>query len=367
MMRPVLFFLSLTLMAGGVRAQSEDGSDQADFAAYSQFDFVAGKKVLFYDDFSAALTKWKVIEYDQSDDGEAPGVKNIANQNALWFKTPRRGLFYPLSINALPDEFTVEFDMWADLDRMSEMESGLILSFVANRVNKNEYNTAFDEHPQIQLDIHPSSEMLYCTATRQAGTDPRELDKKQIQNGWKAGQVQRVSISRNKTHIKLYVNEKKFIDLPNGLPTATAYTLVMATNLWGDGLYVTDFKLAQGFPPAPKMEGGKFVTNAIYFDVNSAHIKPQSRAALSQAAAAINSVQGKVVIVGHTDSDGAEEANLALSKRRAEAIKQLLTKEFTIDAARLLTDGKGEGAPIDTNTTAEGKANNRRVEFVQVK
>ncbi|MNH32587.1 putative lipoprotein YiaD precursor [compost metagenome] len=55
-----------------------------------------------------------------------------------------------------------------------------------------------------------------------------------------------------------------------------------------------------------------------------------------------------------------------LSKRRAAAVKKALSTDFGIDASRLETDGKGETQPIDANTTAEGKAKNRRVEFIKL-
>jgi OOP family OmpA-OmpF porin len=108
----------------------------------------------------------------------------------------------------------------------------------------------------------------------------------------------------------------------------------------------------------------KFVTNAIYFNVNSAVIKPESWPALKLAANAIKSVQGTIKIIGHTDSDGSDSDNLTLSKKRADAVKLFLVKNFDIEGARLLTDGEGEAKPVDNNNTAEGKANNRRVEFV---
>jgi outer membrane protein OmpA-like peptidoglycan-associated protein len=73
-----------------------------------------------------------------------------------------------------------------------------------------------------------------------------------------------------------------------------------------------------------------------------------------------------VKIIGHTDSDGDDAANLELSKRRAQSVKDALTKEFGIDASRMETDGKGESQPSDKNDTAPGKANNRRVEFVKL-
>ncbi len=363
-------FFSVCLMAGvqTAHAQRDDEANDANFAAYNNFDFVAGEKVIFFDDFSNALAKWKVIEYDASEDVESPSAKRLANGGAFWFKTPRKGLFFPTNVNSLPEEFTIEFDMWADTDQMSEMEGGLSVIFVDNHVNREEYSLPFDENPQIQLDIHPSRELLYCIATKENGADERELARKQIQNGWNIGKPHRISISRNKTHISLYVNEKKFIDLPNGLPQKGTYTLVLNTNLWGDGLYFTNFKLAEGLSqPTQLDDAGKFVTNAIYFNVNAARIKPESWAALSQAATVIKSTQGKITIIGHTDSDGNDEANLALSKKRAEAVKQALVENFGIEADRLLTDGKGEGDPVDDNNTLEGKANNRRVEFVLTK
>jgi OOP family OmpA-OmpF porin len=55
-----------------------------------------------------------------------------------------------------------------------------------------------------------------------------------------------------------------------------------------------------------------------------------------------------------------------LSKRRAEAVKNTLSKEFGVDAARMETDGKGESQPADKNDTPVGKANNRRVEFIKL-
>ena len=70
-------------------------------------------------------------------------------------------------------------------------------------------------------------------------------------------------------------------------------------------------------------------------------------------------------IVGHTDSDGDAAANLDLSRRRATAVKNALTTEFGIDAARMEADGRGESQPVAGNETPAGKANNRRVEFVK--
>lgn len=70
----------------------------------------------------------------------------------------------------------------------------------------------------------------------------------------------------------------------------------------------------------------------------------------------------KVRITGHTDNVGSDEANMALSMRRADAVKTYLVGRG-VGNDRLLTDGKGEGTPVDTNDTDLGRARNRRIEF----
>jgi outer membrane protein OmpA-like peptidoglycan-associated protein len=74
----------------------------------------------------------------------------------------------------------------------------------------------------------------------------------------------------------------------------------------------------------------------------------------------------KIKIIGHTDSDGDDAKNLDLSKRRSISVKNALVNEYGIEALRLDTDGKGETEPISDNTTAEGKAKNRRVELIKL-
>lgn len=73
----------------------------------------------------------------------------------------------------------------------------------------------------------------------------------------------------------------------------------------------------------------------------------------------------KVVVVGHTDTQGAVEANLALSQRRAKAVTTALTTCYKIDATRLKACGVASFAPVATNRTKTGRAKNRRVELIE--
>jgi outer membrane protein OmpA-like peptidoglycan-associated protein len=73
----------------------------------------------------------------------------------------------------------------------------------------------------------------------------------------------------------------------------------------------------------------------------------------------------KFRVEGHTDGDGDESYNQKLSEERAAAVKNLLIKNG-IEATRLDSKGYGESMPVDNNSTQEGRANNRRVEFVEI-
>ena len=78
----------------------------------------------------------------------------------------------------------------------------------------------------------------------------------------------------------------------------------------------------------------------------------------------LKEVTSPVKIVGHTDADGDDASNLKLSEQRAETVKSILVSQFNIDENKLITEGRGETQPIADNKTAEGKAQNRRVEFI---
>jgi len=177
---------------------------------------------------------------------------------------------------------------------------------------------------------------------------------------------------RQKQRLRVYFNEEKVYDLPRAFADNKNYGTVLF-EIWGDmkdqdRYLVSNIKLAAGAPDTRNklITEGKFVTSGILFDVNSDKIKPQSYGVLKDIANVLTDNSSvKVKIVGHTDSDGKDADNLNLSKRRAEAVKASLAKDFGIDASRLETDGKGASQPVDTNNTAEGKANNRRVEFIK--
>jgi outer membrane protein OmpA-like peptidoglycan-associated protein len=102
----------------------------------------------------------------------------------------------------------------------------------------------------------------------------------------------------------------------------------------------------------------------IYFDFNSATIKPESEAVLRQIADIMRrNPDWRVSVSGHTDNIGGDPANLALSQRRAAAVKNALVTRYQITPDRLATSGYGASSPVESNATLEGRARNRRVEL----
>jgi outer membrane protein OmpA-like peptidoglycan-associated protein len=111
---------------------------------------------------------------------------------------------------------------------------------------------------------------------------------------------------------------------------------------------------------------GKVTFYSILFDTARAEIKPESEPQIAEMAAYLRANPGlRVLIVGHTDSQGGLDYNVDLSRRRAASVIGALAARG-IQASRLTPQGVGMAAPVSTNDTDDGRARNRRVEMVKM-
>lgn len=112
---------------------------------------------------------------------------------------------------------------------------------------------------------------------------------------------------------------------------------------------------------------GRIAIYGIYFDFDKAELKPESQPQIDQLAQFLaGNPDMSVLVVGHTDGQGAFDYNLSLSQRRAQAVADAVTSSHGIAAKRITPAGAGMVAPVATNRTEEGRARNRRVEIVEL-
>lgn len=172
--------------------------------------------------------------------------------------------------------------------------------------------------------------------------------------------------------LQVYINENRVVDA-NQIELPELGSVVLQTQAGvGRGesgnFGIRLLRFAESTPDFSQVisSSGRYVTHGILFDTDSDRLKSESAAVIKSIARGLETNPNlKLQIEGHTDSTGAADHNLDLSKRRAEAVKAVLVSQFKVDAARLTTAGLGATKPIDSNDTPQGRAQNRRVEFVK--
>lgn len=118
--------------------------------------------------------------------------------------------------------------------------------------------------------------------------------------------------------------------------------------------------------PAPAPAPETIVIEGVNFDFDKSTLKPEAKDILDRAVSVVqSSSSSRFRLSGHTDSDGSDAYNQSLSERRANAVRDYMV-EHGVSAQRLDSAGYGESQPVATNATAEGRAQNRRVEIVAV-
>ncbi|NLU38208.1 MAG: OmpA family protein [Bacteroidales bacterium] len=324
--------------------------------SYSKFDFIPGEKVIFFDDFTQDPVGEFPAKWNTNNNGEVVTVSGVKDK---WFKLPAEGgNYFPELKLTFPDNVTIEFDVL-----LSEQNTFVITYYSEASFDVDAYGVPGEAGAEVMISSEGHEFKNYDTGDQGINTSS---SKGEIEPGKPA----HVSVWIQKSRFRMYVNEVKVFDIPKGVFTDFKYNRFrFETSNTKEDVNISNVRIAVGAPDTRNqlIAEGKLVTRGILFDVNSDKIKPQSYACIKGIADVLKENPSvNVQIIGHTDSDGDEAKNLDLSQRRAASVKAFLTREFNIDDTRMKTDGKGEGQPIDNNSTAEGKAQNRRVEFIKM-
>ncbi|HEV8149108.1 MAG TPA: OmpA family protein [Gemmatimonadales bacterium] len=314
-----------------------------DFKAYQNYDFVPGDRIIFEDDFRSDT------------DGEFPAHWKLLAGQAVVNKFQDEPVFALTDGNYarvapriktdayLSDPFTVEFDFYPKSGGFAH-----IVLFLTNADGERQLSVG---------DEIATSGFEHDLAGSYPGGAEAFVDK------W-----HHVALVYQKDQLKCYLDQYRVLVMPDAgfVPTALYFAgigdqenPVLFKNVRiasGGGMNLIDKLLREG----------KLVSHGILFDVNQSTIKPQSMGTIGEIVKLLQQNPAlKLEIGGHTDSDGDAAKNLALSQARADAVKRLLLAAG-IDASRLSSKGYGASKPVEPNTTPEGKANNRRVEFIKI-
>jgi outer membrane protein OmpA-like peptidoglycan-associated protein len=312
---------------------------------YNNYDFVAGSKILFEDDFTSDM------------DGEFPAHWKLKSGQAVVNKIEGKPAFFITDGNYcivvprlktasyLGSEFTVEYDVYAEGG-----EFGLIVFLEGGESNNAEVAVSESE----------------ATCTFPEGSLNHELPAG-LKDNFK-GKWHHIAIAYKNKQVKVYCDQYRVLVVPDCNCTPSS------VELGGIGseehpMKFTSVRIADG--AGMNMLGkintdGRFVTHGILFDTGKSTLRPESMGVLNEIVKVMKENAGlKFEIDGHTDSDGDDAGNLKLSQERADAVKTQLVS-MGIDGSRFTTKGFGETKPIDKNDSPEGKANNRRVEFVKI-
>ena len=322
-------------------------------------DFVPGSVVIFEDNLQGEKmgefpSKWDLIENNAE-------VAKMNGKMAIKFEHGSNTSITPLIKDGnkkyLPEVYTLEFDFFVSA---TEAHSAYILH---QETEQDWVSEIFFNHDNINWRV------IKPNGDQTDGNAPTESFIKQ--NSWN-----HFALSFNKRALKVYINNHRVMNIPNAKAPSWFY---IRTEFWEDHVdYITNVRLAKGGVELYQQnaqtmtaiekaiaETGKFVTNNILFDTGKATLKQESMAEIQKVADYMKkNPKARFEVQGHTDNQGSDKVNDPLSQQRAEAIVAALVK-MGCDEFNLKAVGKGSHEPVADNKTAEGRAKNRRVEFIK--
>lgn len=320
---------------------------------YAKCDFVAGDEIIFDD----PMTNEQMGEFPSQWDllnGNAE-VAAIDGMKCINLETGTGATLTPLMKdmqNYLPDVFTFEMDYW--VNNYTETN---------NPPNQKYYIYFLDKEGNqvMQFDFAEGSVYWYYLPPSSEEHRSGSLDMKEKIDSWS-----HLAISFNKRAFKAYINGVRVTNIPAMVAPAS---LKISNSHWNDHrTLIANVRIAKGAVPLydRMVNEGRFITYGITFDVGKSVIKPESMGEINRIVTLMTeNPELKFSVEGHTDSTGNAASNQTLSEARSRAIVSKLT-ELGIATNRLTAVGKGQSNPIADNGTDEGRARNRRVEFVKI-
>ena len=319
-------------------------------SAYAKSDFVPGDEIMFEDDLVGEQmgefpSKWDLLEGN----AEIASVNGKTVINLTDISTEIMPLMKNQK-NYLTEAFTLEFDFLGGSD-----EKSIYCDYIIHLKNIEGEDVA-------TINLNGTASGWAYTSWITASGEQRE---NRSAAPAKEEEWNHVALSFNKRALKVYLNGSRIVNIPN---CARPQYFTLQRSIWEDHRnLMTNVRLCKGAVPLYNrlITDGKIITYAITFDIGKANIKPESMTEINRIAQLMkDNGDLKFEVQGHTDNIGTVAGNQKLSEQRAQAIVNKLV-EMGIAANRLSAKGMGQSAPLADNSTDEGRAKNRRVEFVK--
>lgn len=344
-----------------VVTDNASAGSQESLQSFSQYDFVPGDKILLYEDFSQdAIGDFPAL-WTTNKSGEI-NTLNVAPGKWLNLNATEGNWWFLKEIN-LPENYIIEFDI-------VPKKGGARYAVGVHLYGENNFVEMSNPYDKATSGLVVNvSKTGWETLGLKAG-QPKISGNSSL-NPVAEEKVNHVIIWVQKRRVRIYHKGTKVLDSPTAIYQDSKFTRFCFDLYRGasSSSYITNIKITTATPDTRSklLTEGKIVSYGIYFDVNKDVVKPESYGTLKDIAQVLQeNPTVRIKIVGHTDADGADAANLDLSKRRAASVKAELVKSFGLDEGRIETDGMGESQPVAPNDTPVNKALNRRVEFVKL-
>lgn len=350
---------------------SNSKSASASLLSYSNYDFVAGDKIIFHYDMADERDS-EIPSRVLIDEGTVE-IQTYKGEKVLYIPADSRVYFNPhIKEKAyLPEQFTLEFDVLSNGGVQTSLDvAEIALYFRGQDETTGAYGDATapvrilisgisgdPSYAQYEFGVFKNDNWYGGSSQR----FPSEAVNSN-QNNWR-----RIAIYVNKNIGKLYVDQHR-IGISNHIEAGKPAKLDIEVTSSEIPVLFKNFRIASGGADTYNkvVTDGKFIAYGIQFDVNKAILKPESMGTINEFVKMMKEKADlKFEINGHTDSDGTTELNNKLSQERAEAVKTQMVS-MGVDPERLTAKGFGSQKPIAKNDTAENKARNRRVEFVKL-
>lgn len=344
--------------------ETKSSNGAADLKVYSKFDFVPGSNIIYFDNFEKDNTGEAPAGWITSSSAEVVTIDGLPG-NWLQMNGTSTKHFLRSKKQSWGNNFTVEFDLLIVKKDYDPRIDFALLNTGGNLVTDEKILNNGKYAVYVGTILGDGGKKTRVSLYNNNNINSPISDNMSEKLIYSNTVPVHISICVQGKRFRFWWDEKKVYDLQavneEYMPNQFGFSF---GSVGGSAYYVSNIRVAKDVPDTRKqLEQGKLVSNLLFY-TGTANLRPESMGALLDLSKVLKEAKETVKIVGHTDSDGSDASNQKLSEQRAQTVKNILVSQYNIEESKLITEGRGASQPVADNKSAEGKAQNRRVEFI---